>query len=360
MTTVFDEQQVPEQHGGGGSGVFGIGLEIYDLTAQMDGVKQTFAIDAEITSGCALFLFYGGQYQSEGKHYSVDFTNHTITTLFEVAPTSADNRTMELKVLSAAGVANIKLNKYDLTEQMDGAKQTFAIDGQVISILFLFYGGQHQTEGVNYTVDYVNHTLTTLFEVAPSAADNRTLEIATVNIVSSSPELQNQTSHEHEISEVSGLGNILSIMQSTIEGVSIGSSNLPSIRQATAPIMLAATNGAAVLTGNAPVLTRIGNMVTMVYQGANKSSNTATTISLAHIPEGYRPAANVSQSITTPAVTITVQVYTSGTNVFPDAPGTNVTSGNTKWTVRASAQLTSGAAVSINLSWMTSDAMPIN
>ena len=130
------------------------------------------------------------------------------------------------------------------------------------------------------------------------------------------------------------------------------------LAQRNAPIMLAAANGAATLVGGPPVLTRSGNMVNLTFQGTNKNSNTANTISLIEIPVGYRPTANVTQAVQAPSGNLTVGLYTSGTNVFPDVPGTNYTGNNTRWAARFSAQLSSNAAMSVSAFWQTNDAMP--
>jgi len=132
----------------------------------------------------------------------------------------------------------------------------------------------------------------------------------------------------------------------------------PPMAQAASPRMLVATNGAQALSAD-PVLTRIGNQVTWNFQGTKSASgNTANTISLAEIPVGFRPTGNVTQAIQVPAGNITAQMYTSGTNVFPNAPGTNATTGNTRWSIRFSAQLAANAAISANVAWQTADAMP--
>jgi hypothetical protein len=139
----------------------------------------------------------------------------------------------------------------------------------------------------------------------------------------------------------------------------IGATGPPSIPAATAnsPVMLAAANGAVNLIGQ-PILLRFGNSVCWQFQGTNKASNTANTISLAEIPVGFRPAANVTQAIQAPAGNVTAQMYTTGTNVFPDAPATNVTTGNTRWAIRFSAQLGASAAMSAMVWWQTNDPMP--
>jgi len=132
----------------------------------------------------------------------------------------------------------------------------------------------------------------------------------------------------------------------------------PPIAQAASPRMLVATNGAQALSAD-PLLTRIGNQVTWNFQGTKSASgNTANTISLAEIPVGFRPTANVTQAIQVPAGNITAQMYTSGTNVFANAPGTNATTGNTRWSIRFSNQLAANAAISANVSWQTGDTMP--
>lgn len=147
------------------------------------------------------------------------------------------------------------------------------------------------------------------------------------------------------------------IFDFTIPRGDVGPSSIVA-SESVAPIMLAAVNGAVCLTGDSPTLLRLGNTVFLTYQGSNKNSNTANTISLAEIPVGYRPTANFSDAIVTPGVNIIIQIYTTGTNVFSDNPGTNVLAGNTRWSLRASAQLGANATVSMSLSWQTNDSMP--
>jgi hypothetical protein len=101
-------------------------------------------------------------------------------------------------------------------------------------------------------------------------------------------------------------------------------------------------------------LTRIGNIVNWVFQGNNKATATAATVSLAEIPVGYRPTGNVTQAILAPAGNITVQIYTTGTVFFPDGlPAAG------RWSVRFSANFLANAAMSANVSWATNDPMPV-
>jgi hypothetical protein len=129
------------------------------------------------------------------------------------------------------------------------------------------------------------------------------------------------------------------------------------LRRGSAPIMRGATTGTAALptlTGIAPTLVRIGNSVFCQYQGNNKANNTAATVSLFWIPQGFRPTGSVTQAIQTPATNITVNIVTTGTSVFEEAPTTNnLASG--RYVARASAQLGSNAAVSISMHWRTAD-----
>jgi hypothetical protein len=144
-------------------------------------------------------------------------------------------------------------------------------------------------------------------------------------------------------------------------GRKLGTSTLPpflAAAQRTTPLMLAATNGAVSLLGSPPVLTRIGNSVSLQYQGQNKTTITANTISLAEIPPGYEPTGNVAQAIQTPAITMNIQRYTGATTVFPDVPGSNQAGGGLRWSLRHGTQLAANAAVSINMSWQTADPFP--
>jgi len=76
-----------------------------------------------------------------------------------------------------------KLVEYDLTSQLDGITQEFIIPNEVTSESFivLYYGGQRQQRGKNYTVDFVNHKITTLFPKAPDNLKNRGLVLEAIN-----------------------------------------------------------------------------------------------------------------------------------------------------------------------------------
>ena len=74
--------------------------------------------------------------------------------------------------------------KYDITNQLDGIKQIFSIDKYITSdkAVLVFYAGQLLVDGVNYTIDFVNHRLVTLFPEAPDAEEGRHLIIITGDI----------------------------------------------------------------------------------------------------------------------------------------------------------------------------------
>lgn len=161
------------------------------------------------------------------------------------------------------------------------------------------------------------------------------------------------------VSEAGGSTAQARILDFQIPRGDVGATGPPSIAAAedTAPIMLAAANGAACLTGGPPRLLRLGSTVFCSYQGANKTTATAATISLFWVPTGFRPTASVTQAIQAPAINLVVNVVTTGTSVFPDVPGTNnLTSG--RYVARGSAQLGANAAVSIAMQWQTADPMP--
>lgn len=77
---------------------------------------------------------------------------------------------------------------YDITEQLDGKKQTFNIDYSITKekSMMVFYAGQLLLEGVNYTVDYDKHQITTLFPEAPDSDEDRHLTLFVGEIGSSS------------------------------------------------------------------------------------------------------------------------------------------------------------------------------
>ena len=70
----------------------------YDLTDQMDGVTQVFNIDESITENHLVLMEYGGQVQNEGTNFTVNCTNHTLTTLFPEPPDATDNRKLTILV----------------------------------------------------------------------------------------------------------------------------------------------------------------------------------------------------------------------------------------------------------------------
>jgi len=69
------------------------------------------------------------------------------------------------------------LVKYNLTSQLDGETQTFDIDESITNNVktFITYQGLRFEVGYHYTIDYVNHTLTTQFENAPDSDNGRML-----------------------------------------------------------------------------------------------------------------------------------------------------------------------------------------
>jgi len=68
----------------------------YNLTSQMDGVKQVFNIDASITASTQVAVYYAGQRLIKGTNYTLDFVGHKMTTLFANPPTSDSSRTLVL------------------------------------------------------------------------------------------------------------------------------------------------------------------------------------------------------------------------------------------------------------------------
>jgi len=69
------------------------------------------------------------------------------------------------------------LVKYNLTSQLDGETQTFDIDESITNNVktFITYQGLRFELGYHYAIDYVNHTLTTLFDNAPDSDNGRML-----------------------------------------------------------------------------------------------------------------------------------------------------------------------------------------
>lgn len=139
--------------------------------------------------------------------------------------------------------------------------------------------------------------------------------------------------------------------------IRIGS--FPNFSQSWAPLMLGAVNGNPMISGP-PKLVRLGDMVWMTFQGTRTSQTMpSSTISFAWIPEGFRPIGNVMQANAVPAGNWQIQIFNTnpGTNVFAEDPGVNMMENNTRWTLRFSAQIGTGNAVSLSMNWQTADEM---
>lgn len=70
----------------------------YDITEQLNGIRQKFNIDYSITPDKSMLVFYAGQLLLENVNYTVDYEKHTLTTLFPEAPTSDEDRHLTLVV----------------------------------------------------------------------------------------------------------------------------------------------------------------------------------------------------------------------------------------------------------------------
>ena len=71
-------------------------FEEFDLTSQIDGVTNTFNIDASITANTPILVNYAGQTLVLGTNYTIDFVAHTITILSETPIDSLNNRRLIL------------------------------------------------------------------------------------------------------------------------------------------------------------------------------------------------------------------------------------------------------------------------
>jgi len=74
----------------------GNALVKFNLTGQMDGITKTFAIDESITEGTDTFITYSGVRYEIGFHYTINYVNHTLTTLFVNPPNSNKGRMLWL------------------------------------------------------------------------------------------------------------------------------------------------------------------------------------------------------------------------------------------------------------------------
>lgn len=93
----------------------------YDLTNQLNGNKQTFNIDASITPDKSMLVFYAGQLLLENVNYTVNYTNHTIKTLFDEAPDSDEDRHLVVIVgeMAAPNFVMSVTSDFDLVDNTD-------------------------------------------------------------------------------------------------------------------------------------------------------------------------------------------------------------------------------------------------
>lgn len=70
----------------------------YDLTNQLDGVKQVFDIPAVVTNDRSILVFYAGQLLVEGVNYTIDFDNCKLRTYLETPPEKGEDRHLILIV----------------------------------------------------------------------------------------------------------------------------------------------------------------------------------------------------------------------------------------------------------------------
>ncbi|MBQ3420693.1 MAG: hypothetical protein IJH34_03295 [Romboutsia sp.] len=148
--------------------------QTYDLTPQIDGIKQRFQFNSNITPEDLILVFYGGVLLKENC-YSMDFGTNTLITYLDEAPNNEENKTLSIVTL------NKDDNYYDLTEQMVDDNMTFDIDSSIRTSMsnLVFYGGQQLTEGVNYNIDYNNHKLELTLIKPVDKEENRQLIIIT-------------------------------------------------------------------------------------------------------------------------------------------------------------------------------------
>lgn len=90
-------------------------VKTYDITNQLDGVKQTFTIASSIDKDCSVMVFYAGQLLVNEVNYTLDFENHTLTTLFPEAPTSDEAKHLILIVGELVSQDFINKSVVDIT-----------------------------------------------------------------------------------------------------------------------------------------------------------------------------------------------------------------------------------------------------
>lgn len=122
---------------------------VHDLTDQLNGVTQTFTFDESITSSKPIAVFYAGQYLVNGINYIIDFTNHTLTTLFPEAPTADEDRhlilltadvTVPSRVQTVTGIIDGLVDNTDPMNPIIGHDNT-KIDKSTLNVVNGFVEG---------------------------------------------------------------------------------------------------------------------------------------------------------------------------------------------------------------------------
>jgi len=170
----------------------------YDLTAQVDGVKTTFVIPDSITEDMAFELYYAGQWLQKDVDYVVDYIAHTVTTLLEDPVNSNDDRHLVLVIGKVLPSFDKLTAKYNLTDQVDGVNKVFDIDANISASnsIQIFYNGKLLEEGINYSIDYIAHTITTMDAMAWSTLNDEQLivyvgELTSVDMYVNIPRIAN-------------------------------------------------------------------------------------------------------------------------------------------------------------------------
>lgn len=76
-------------------------LEVYDLSAQLDGVNQTFTLPKVVTAQQGHYLIFNSTvYRNDAGHtyYTLSADGTKITTTFDTAPVPGSNRNLQLVV----------------------------------------------------------------------------------------------------------------------------------------------------------------------------------------------------------------------------------------------------------------------
>ena len=95
---------------------------------------------------------------------------------------SSEKITEKLDELECTGEGSIAVKEYNLTSQLDGIKNVFDISPEINADtkISVYYAGQRLVQGVNFSIDYAEHTLTMLSMIPLDSDEGRNLILVAV------------------------------------------------------------------------------------------------------------------------------------------------------------------------------------